>query len=86
LGRIGPDSASDIWQRLDEDHAARPVVGTLARCGPVGLLEAAREAGYQPRAGYARKCHLCWEVRRWLALQGWYGQELGPAALYRSSE
>jgi hypothetical protein len=86
LGRIGPDSATAIWQRLEADHAARAVVGTLARRGPVGLLEAAQEAGYQPQAGYAGKCHLCWEVRRWLALRGRFGQELGPAALYRDSD
>ncbi len=76
----------EIWRRLAEDFSCgrcRPVVGTLARSGPYGLAQAARAAGFQPRAeGYAGKCHLCWDVRRFLALRGEHADELGPAWLY----
>ena len=85
LGRAGPQSIAEIWQRLSIDHAVRPVVGTLARVGPVGLLPVARAAGYAPRPGYAGKCHLCWDLRRWLALEGRYGDELGPLSLYQAA-
>jgi len=62
---------------------SRPVVGTLAKSGPYGLAQAARAAGFQPRAqGYAGKCHLCWDVRRFLALRGDHADELGPTWLY----
>lgn len=85
LGRVGPESVAQVWQRLNADHATRPVLGTLARCGPVGLVALAQAAGFVPRLGYAGKCHLCWDVRRWLALRGWYADELGPLALYQAA-
>ncbi len=84
LGRVGPDSIAQIWQRLSTDHATRPVLGRLASQGPVGLLPVAQAGGFVPQAGYAGKCHLCWDIRRWLVLAGRYGDELGPVALYEA--
>jgi len=82
LGRTGPASIGDLWRRLDRDHAARPIVGVLAERGPVGLLERAKAAGFAPRATYARKCHLCWEIRRFLVEQDRGGDELAPGWMY----
>jgi hypothetical protein len=85
LGTLGPGhSASDIWRALDADHSERPVVGTLARCGPVGLLDEAVACGFGPRTAYASKCHLCWDIRRWLARQGLHADELGPPWMYEA--
>jgi len=81
------EAAADARQlrlRLADDHAARPIVGTLTRAGPAGLLAEARDSGFRPREAYADKCHLCWEVRKWFVRCGWHGQELGPAGLYQS--
>jgi hypothetical protein len=51
------------------------------------LLPLAESAGFVPRAGYAGKCHLCWDIRRWLALEkGLYTNELGPIELYQAAE
>ena len=75
-------SVSDCWRRLNDDHAGRPIVGALAEAGPVELIEMAREQGYRPEETYAGKCHLCWSIRRHLALSGCGGSELGPADLY----
>ena len=82
LGVLGPAGAADVWRRLDGDFAERAVVGTLAKGGPVGLLQEACSIGYQPRESYAGKCHLCWEVRRHMALAGRHEVELGPRRLY----
>jgi hypothetical protein len=82
LATLGQASASDAWQALAADHADRPVVGTLAARGPVGLAEQAARAGFVPAPAYAGKCHLCWDVRRWLASAGLNGRELGPAWMY----
>jgi hypothetical protein len=82
LGRLGPDSAADVWRRLDAEHDARPIVSTLAREGPVGLLPGAAAAGFAPAAGYADKCHLCWDVRRFFVREGMHLEELGPAWAY----
>lgn len=83
LGRLGRDTVADLWRRLDADHADRPVVGTLARAGPVGLMRLARRAGFRAAAGYAEKCHLCWDVRRFFVSGGMHHDELGPAWLYQ---
>jgi organic radical activating enzyme len=97
LGRIGPDySASKLWQSLTQNLSSRPIVATLAESGPVGLLERAKALGFAPRPGYGGKCHLCWDIRRFLAGRGdveparvqvesgtaSVGEELGPAWLY----
>ncbi len=87
LGQARRESIAEIWRRLLADHADRPVLGTLARRGPVGLLPMAESAGFVPSAGYADKCHLCWDIRRWLALKakGLYADELGPMELYQAA-
>lgn len=98
LGRAS-DCASirRIWRHLaerfaDKDDAAEAealadgnldAVEILARAGPVGLMTAARGRGYGPRTGYAGKCHLCWDVRRWLFENRYFREQLGPARVYR---
>ncbi len=100
LGRIGPDySASRLWQSLTDDLESRPILATLAESGPAGLLERAKALGFAPRPGYAGKCHLCWDIRRFLAGKGHagssqggansgmagVGEELGPGWLYEDA-
>jgi hypothetical protein len=101
LGRIGPDySASQLWQSLTDDLPSRPILSALADSGPVGLLERAKALGFAPRPGYAGKCHLCWDIRRFLVGRGdektspvapesgmvSVEEELGPAWLYADVE
>ncbi len=82
IGRIGPETPGELWRRLDADWAERPLLSTLAIRGPVGLMDEATRHGYEPAARYASKCHLCWDVRRFLARRGLHAGELGPAELY----
>lgn len=82
LGQCGGRTMAEIWRQLNDDFHRRPIVGTLGRQGPAGLLPEAVAAGFEPRAGYASKCHLCWEVRRFWSRAGRHGQELGPGWLY----
>ena len=84
LGVVGDLSVAQLWRQLDDDHATRPIVGTLAAVGPVGLLDEAKASGYALKDGYAHKCHLCWSVRRHFVLKGLHGRELGPAWLYQA--
>ncbi|MFB3890402.1 MAG: radical SAM protein [Phycisphaerae bacterium] len=81
LARNG--AVKELWERLRDDHASRPIVGVLAAAGPVGLLETAMKAGFRPAPGYLSKCHLCWDIRRRLAGQGLCCRELGPGWMYR---
>jgi len=93
LGRAtGPESIGEIWQALRAafaDGTGRAegrfeVVALLARGGPTALLAEARGRGYCVRPeGYATKCHLCWDVRRWLVENGYFSGQLGPEVVYR---
>lgn len=78
----GARSVADVWTALETDADQRPIVGTLAASGPVGLARIAMDAGYEPLAGYASKCHLCWHVRRFLYRARRYPAELGPGSVY----
>ncbi len=84
VGNVLRDSASVIWDRLNAEWSAMPVLGPLCQRGPAGLLDAAQEAGFVPRkVGYAGKCQLCYHLRRYLAgLDGWH-RWLGPLSVYR---
>lgn len=87
LGTVGGGAGiGEIWRQLTEDFASRAVVGELSRRGPYGLAQAAVKAGFAPRRqGYATKCHLCWDVRRFLVLGGLHAEELGPGWLYEKA-
>jgi len=83
LGQVAEGDVAAAWQRLSADHAARPIVGVLAEKGPCGLSAPARDLGFTPRpGGYAGKCHLCWDIRRFLVRLGHARSELGPEWLY----
>jgi len=86
LGDASGEDVGTIWRRLEADHGDRPIVGTLARAGPAGLLPMAEAAGYRRRpGGYASRCHLCWEVRAHLVRAGLGGDEMGPKWMYATT-
>jgi hypothetical protein len=63
-----------------------PVLGLLMEEDIQGLLEFARERGYEESAeGYFSKCHLCMDLRKHLALTGNY-PELSPTEFYTQLE
>lgn len=72
-----------LFESFDLD--ALPVVRTLVDSGPYGLFRfAEKEFGYKPpKAGYAGKCHLCVDVRKWIRNQTDEFQELSPAGFYQ---
>lgn len=82
LGQAGATSVAEVWQGLEADWDSRPVISTLVRIGPAGLLEQARACGFVLRDRYVSKCHLCWAIRRHLARRGMHNQVLGPNWLY----
>lgn len=97
IGRASDaESIGKIWRALHDGFAdmegiaesASPagleLIGPLVARGPTALLDVAGKRGYSPRPeGYAEKCHLCWDVRRWFFDNGFYRNRLGPAIIYR---
>jgi hypothetical protein len=87
LGRVGCESGMDLeelWRRFD--YRSHPVFSRLVGGGPVGLSRWACGQGFEPAAGYAGKCHLCYEVRRWLYERGELLEWLGPGRSYGQAE
>jgi hypothetical protein len=58
---------------------AGPIVSALRAGGPVRLLRMAEALGYE-REQYVQKCHLCWQVRKFLRPH--YPETLGPDEIY----
>ncbi|NPB09634.1 MAG: radical SAM protein [Thermodesulfobacteria bacterium] len=82
LGKIDRDLPGFVVRFRSEDL---PLVNILVREGPYGLGRfAAENFGFRPNPrGYAGKCHLCVEVRRFLNEKGEF-PELTPRAFYEN--
>jgi len=78
LGNTKHDRVADLatTKRVRET----PLLAEIAERGPAVLLEMAKRSGFEPRASYASKCHLCFEVRRHLVRE--MPEEFGPPHLY----
>jgi organic radical activating enzyme len=55
-------SIDTLWQQFDPEQME--FWEELFADGPCGLLDFADRQGYQPRAKFATKCHICTELRR----------------------
>ena len=77
-------SLTEIWRGFD--YRENPIFSVLAEQGPVGLLEQAVKLGYQVRAGYADKCHLCYDIRRFLFTKGVHREILTPGVCYGEND
>ncbi len=70
------------WKRFDPER--HPIWSVLLHEGPAGLARIASEYGFEPETQYAGKCHLCFEVRKYLYNKGLFLEWLGPALCYGS--
>jgi hypothetical protein len=63
---VGNAKTTSLSQILDTyDPSSIPLLKTLRKEGPMGLLKEAQARGYTPRT-YVNECHLCYEVRKHL--------------------
>ena len=82
-GRIstgGNETLERLWRQLN--YHEHPIFSILLEQGPVGLLKEAKKYGYQHLPSYASKCHICYDVRRFLHEMGLYPVHLGPDLCY----
>jgi len=61
-------------------HTANDLVRMVYDDGPYAYLDLAESHGYKRPEGYAQKCHLCWEVRKFL--RPLYPETFGPQEIY----
>jgi MoaA/NifB/PqqE/SkfB family radical SAM enzyme len=64
IGNAKTDALSRILQEYD--YRENPVIRIVVDDGPAGLLRLAIKKGYKPLKGYADKCHLCFQTRKFL--------------------
>ena len=70
----------ELWRGFD--YRQHELFSILAKKGPCGLMARAVGAGYRPKAGYGSKCHLCYDIRRFLYQKGEFRPYLGPGVCY----
>jgi organic radical activating enzyme len=68
-----------LKQGLDLDRY--PILKFLINGDFKGLLQFAKDFGYQELQGYLSKCHLCVDIRRYLVIKGEF-EELKPKEFY----
>jgi hypothetical protein len=91
FGNYVPGLCSGLAIRREDlgrpiDRHSYPFLSALFKSGVRGLFHiASGRYGFQPSDGYISKCHLCFDVRRFLVLEkGMVTQELQPVALYEN--
>jgi hypothetical protein len=85
IGNALKEPCTQIWARLKDSWPQMPLVAALCGRGPMGLMDAALQGGFCPRAeGYATKCQLCFELRRHLFVSavGPWQEPLAPESVY----
>ena len=80
VGNVSKQALDRIWANFHPK--VYPMVSTLFRQGPAGLLQAARDQAYVPRNFYAGKCHLCSHIRQYLVDHHMCALVVGPPDSY----
>ena len=62
LGKLEGISLDKLWREFDPERMA--FIDQLFKGGPCGLLDHAGRHGHHPKPGFAAKCHICMELRR----------------------
>jgi hypothetical protein len=77
---LGNVRQTPLPEQIAAGFPGNDLVRRIRETGPFGLLELAVEHGYEPRPGYPHKCHMCWEVRKFLRPH--FPNTFGPAEIY----
>ena len=81
LGNAKKQKLSEIYETFY--YHSHPLLKSLIEEGPMPLMEEAVAYGFEVNTGgYASKCHLCFEVRRFFFEKGLYPDEVGPEEIY----
>lgn len=80
VGNVNTTPLDTLWKGFDPQRAA--FWKDLYAAGPCGLLDEARQVGYENLRFYASKCHLCSEIRRFYFDKGHYLPIICPDDCY----
>ena len=81
LGNAKKQKLSSIYEQFN--HLDHPLMKIFLEEGPVPVMNEVVRYGFEiDKDGYADKCHLCFEVRRFLFFKGLYLDEVGPSEIF----
>jgi hypothetical protein len=80
LGNVDQTPLPAMWQGFNPPN--KPLIGGLFSGGPAGLLEMARDHGFEPGPRYAGKCHLCTDIRKFFFDNNLFAGIIGPVQCY----
>lgn len=80
LGNVNRTNLDQLWRTFEPNKT--DFWSVLYGCGPWGFLKEAVDAGYQMRASYASKCHLCTDIRGFFFDKKRYSSIIGPVICY----
>ena len=81
IGNLKTQSLTDVLRNYNPDK--HPLLGILAREGPIGLAKMAAEFGIDCNQRFVDECHLCYEMRE--QLQQLFPSNLAPSSCYRKA-
>ncbi|MFX1304012.1 MAG: radical SAM protein [Promethearchaeota archaeon] len=78
MGNTNIQSLTKIIQ--DYDVSKHSILSIILNQGPIGLLNIAKNHGFQENQQFANECHLCYELRK--SMQEIYPYSLAPKECY----
>jgi organic radical activating enzyme len=80
FGNTNQTPLQNIWTNFHPNN--NPIIKTLFKKGPAGLLDLARKEGFTESKLYATKCHLCTAIRTFLLNKSIKPSTIGPSNCY----
>lgn len=80
VGNLSKQQLDTLWR--DFNPLTCPPWKQLLTKGPAGLMDEALAQGYTPRPGYASKCHLCTDLRRFFFDKSHFWPIISPKECY----
>ncbi len=80
IGNVSDTPLDQMWKDFDPRDV--DVVNTVFSEGPFGLLLEAEQKGYERKAAYSSRCHICSDIRQFFFDNGIHKQIIGPCDCY----
>ena len=84
IGNVSETALDQMWKDFDPEQI--DVVSTVFSGGPFSLLLHAEQKGYERKAAYSSRCHICSDIRQFFFDNGFYNQIIGPCDCYSEAK
>ncbi len=80
IGNVNETPLDQMWKDFDPGHI--DVVSTVFSEGPFAFFLDAEQKGYERKAAYSSRCHICSDIRQFFFDNGFYNKIIGPCDCY----